>query len=84
MQVLCNVICAERLSARLLIVQCSRLYVCMYIYICPSHFSCVGMVSLVLSADYEPRSTGLTTGRSQRDHARVEMEQARATWYWSD
>ena len=33
MQVLCNVICAERLSARLLIVQCSRLYVCMYIYI---------------------------------------------------
>ena len=86
---------AERLSARLLIVQCSRLafvciyvciYICMYIcmYIYPSNFNCVGAVSVVSSPYYEPRSTGLTTRRSQRDRARVEMEQARATWYWSD
>ena len=71
--------------------QCSRLafvciYICMYIcrYIYPSHFNCVGAVSVVSSPYYEPRSTGLTTRRSQRDRARVEMEQARATWYWSD
>ena len=45
---------AERLSARLLIVQCSQftLYVCMYVYIYPSHFNCVGTVSVVLSPDY--------------------------------
>ena len=35
---------AERLSARLLIVQC--------IYIYPSHFNCVGTVSVVSSPDY--------------------------------
>ena len=47
------------LGARLLIVQCSQfafvcMYVCMYIYIyiCPSHFNCVGAVSVVLSPDY--------------------------------
>ena len=51
-------IIAERLSARLLIMQCSRLafvciciyiymYICMYIY--PSHFNCVGAVSVVSS-----------------------------------
>ena len=78
-------IVAERLSARLLIVQCSRLaFVCIhtyiYIYIYPSHFNCVGAVSVVSSPYYEPRSTGLTTRRSRRDRARVEMEQARATW----
>ena len=75
-------IIAERLSARLLIVQCSRLaFVCMYIYmyIYPSHFNCVGAVSVVSSPYYEPRSTGLTTRRSRRDRARVEMKQARAT-----
>ena len=75
--------------------QCSRLafvciyiyiYICMYIYmyIYPSHFNCVGAVSVVSSPYYEPRSTGLTTRRSRCDCARVEMEQARATWYWSD
>ena len=70
---------AECLSARLLIVQCGQFaFVCMCIY--PSHFNCVGAVSVVLSPDYEPRSTGLTTRRSRRDRARVEMEQARATW----
>ena len=58
------------------------MYICMYIY--PSHFNCVGAVSVVSSPYYEPRSTGLTTRRSQRDRARVEMEQAKATWYWSD
>ena len=44
---------AERLSARLLIVQRSqlaRLYVCIYIY--PSHFDYVGAVSVVSSPDY--------------------------------
>ena len=46
---------AERLSARLLIVQRSQftfvcMYVCMYVY--PSHFNCVGMVSVVSSPDY--------------------------------
>ena len=53
--------------------------VCMYI--CPSYFNCVGVVSVVSSLYYEPRSAGLTTRRSRRDRARVEMEQA---WYWSD
>ena len=44
---------AERLSARQLIVQRSqfaRLYVCMYVY--PSHYNCVGAVSVVSSPDY--------------------------------
>ena len=52
---------AERLSVRLLIVQCSRLafvciyinvcmYVCMYIYL--SRFNCVGAVSVVSSPDH--------------------------------
>ena len=88
-------IIAERLSERLLIVQCSRLafvcmyvyiYICMYIYmyIYPSHFHCVGAVYVISSPYYEPRSTDLTTRRSRRDRGRVEMEQARATWYWSD
>ena len=65
--------------------QCSRLtrlYIYIYIYL--SHFNCVGAVSVVSSSYYKPRSTGLTTRRSRRDRARVEMEQARATWYWSD
>ena len=44
----------------------------------------MGTVSVVSSPDYKPRSTGLTMRRSQHDCARVEMEQARATWYWSD
>ena len=69
--------------------QCSRLaFVCIYIYICmyiyPSHFNCVGVVSVVSSPYYKPHSTGLTTRQSRRDRARVEMEQARTTWYWSD
>ena len=38
---------AERLSARLLIVQCA----CMCIYIYLSHFNCVGAVSVVSSPD---------------------------------
>ena len=46
-------------------------YVCIYIY--PSHFNSLGAVSVVLSPDYEPRSTGLTTRRSRRDCARVEV-----------
>ena len=50
LQTLClvrNVFIAERLSARLLIVQCSQLaFVCMYV-IYPSHFNCVGAVSVV-------------------------------------
>jgi len=70
-------------------VQCSRLafvciYIYIYVYIYPSHFNCVGAVSVVSSPYYKPRSTGLTTRRSRCDRARVEMEQARATWYWSD
>ena len=40
----------------------------MYIY--PSHFNCVGAVSVVSSPYYEPHSTGLTTRRSRRDRAR--------------
>ena len=45
----------ERLSTRLLIVQRSQfvfvcMYVCMYVY--PSHFNCVGTVSVVSSPDY--------------------------------
>jgi len=59
---------AERLSARLLIVQCGQLafvciyvymyvyiyiYVCVYIYIYIHHtFNCVGAVSVVSSPDY--------------------------------
>ena len=50
---------AERLSARQLIVQCGQLafvcvYICIYIYmyIYPSHFNCVGEVSVVSSPDY--------------------------------
>ena len=46
-----SMLIAERLSARLLIVQRSRFaFVCMYIY--PSHFNCVGAVSVVSSPDY--------------------------------
>ena len=56
----------------------------LYIYMYPSHFNCVGVVSVVLSPDYEPHSTGLTTRRSRCDCARAKMEQARATWCWSD
>ena len=46
---------AERLSTRQLIVQRSQfafvcMYVCMYVY--PSHFNCVGAVSVVSSPDY--------------------------------
>ena len=33
----------------------------------------MGVVSVVSSPYYEPRSTGLNTRRSRRDHARVEM-----------
>ena len=43
--------------------QCGQFaFVCMYIYIYvyPSHFNCVGAVSVVSSPDYEPRSTGLS------------------------
>ena len=64
--------------------------ICIYIYIYthtsihPSHFNCMGVVSVVSSPYYELRSTGLTTRRSRCDRAKVEMEQARATWYWSD
>ena len=48
---------AERLSVRLLIVQCGQLafvhvYIYIYIYIYPSHFNCVGAVSVVSSPDY--------------------------------
>ena len=44
-------IIAERLSARQLIVQRSQFaFVCMYVY--PSHFNCVGAVSVVSSPDY--------------------------------
>ena len=65
--------------------QCSWItFVCTYIYIYPSHFNCVGVVSVVSSPYYEPCSTGLTTRRSRHDRVRVEMEQARATWYLSD
>ena len=70
--------------------QCSRLafvyiyiYIYINIYIYLLHFNCMGAVSVVSSPYYEPHSTGLTTRRSRRDRARVEMEQARATWYWS-
>ena len=79
------ILVAEGLSARLLIVLCGQFtFVCMYIYMYLSHFNCVGVVSVVSSPDYEPRSTGLTARRSRRDHARAKMEQARATWCWSD
>ena len=63
---------AERLSARLLIVQFGQLTfacICIYIYIYPSHFNCVGAVSVVSSPYYELRSTSLTTRRSRRDRA---------------
>ena len=84
-----SLLIAVHLSARLLIVQCSRLtfvciYICKYIYIYSSHFNRVGAVSVVSYPYYEARSTGLTTRRSRCDCARVEMEQARATWYWSN
>ena len=47
----CVLFIAERLSTRLLIVQCSQLaFVYMYVY--PSHFNCVGAVSVVSSPDY--------------------------------
>ena len=51
----CVNIIAERLSARQLIVQRSQfafvcMYVCMYVY--PSHFNCMGAVSVVSSPDY--------------------------------
>ena len=54
---------AERLSARLLIVQCgqfafvcmhiyiSHLYVCIYIYIYPSHFNCITINSRTFLSD---------------------------------
>jgi len=59
----------------------SGLYVCIYI----SHTLIAWAWFLLISSpDYEPRNTGLTTRQSRRDCARVEMEQARATWYWSD
>ena len=46
-----KVLIAEHLSARLLIVQCNQFaFVCMYVY--PSHFNCMGAVSVVLSPDY--------------------------------
>ena len=53
--------------------QCSQLtFVCMY----PSHFNCVGAVSVVSSPDYKPRGTGPTGRRStcEKDRARAEME----------
>ena len=45
---------AERLSTRLLIVQCGQfafvcMYIYIYIYIYPSHFNCMGAVSVVSS-----------------------------------
>ena len=46
-------IIAKCLSARLLIVKHSQFtFVCMYIYIYPSHFNCVGAVPVVSSPDY--------------------------------
>jgi len=37
-------------------VQCGQFaFVCIYICAYPSHFNCVGVVSVVLSPDYEPR-----------------------------
>ena len=48
-----SVLFAKFLSARLLIVQCSQfVFVYIYIYIYPSHFNCVGVVSVVSSPDY--------------------------------
>ena len=44
------------------------MYVCMYVY--PSHFNCVGAVSVVSSPDYYPHGTGPTRRRSN-DHARA-------------
>ena len=56
--------------------QCSQFaFVCMYIY--PSHFNCVGTVSVVSSPDYQPRGTGPTRRRltCEKDRVRAEMEQ---------
>ena len=52
---------------------CQFAFVCIYMYICicPSHFNCVGVVSVVSSPYYEPRSTG--------DHARVLKRKQRDT-----
>ena len=48
-----SVLFAKFLSVRLLIVQCSQfVFVYIYIYIYPSHFNCVGVVSVVSSPDY--------------------------------
>ena len=63
--------------------QCSRLaFVCIYIYICiyPSHFNCVGAVSVVSFPYYVPRGIGPTRRRStcEKDRARAEMEQERS------
>ena len=53
------------------------MYVCMYVYIYPSHFNCMGTVSAVSSPDYSPRGTGPTRRRltCEKDRARAEMEQ---------
>ena len=48
---------AECLSVRLLIVQC---IVSLRLYVYPSHFNCMGAVSVVSSPDYQPCGTGLT------------------------
>ena len=38
---------------------CSVVSLRLYVFIYPSHFNCMGVVSVVSSLDYEPRSTGL-------------------------
>ena len=63
----------------------------MYIYIYPSHFKCVGTVSVVLSPDYKPHGTGPTRRRStcEKDCSRAEMEQEQSKrdrareWRWT-
>ena len=54
----------------------------MYVY--PSHFNCVGAVSVVSSPDYKPCGTGPTRRRSKdRARARAVMG-AMAIRYWSE
>ena len=48
-----------------------------YIYIYPSHFNCMGAVSVIASPDYKPCGSGPTRKQStcEKDHVRAEMEQ---------